>query len=379
MRLKKNKTRWVPPYERMVVRLRDLVCAQEKSTDAFLGTEVALAETNGVSRMTMRKAVNALVAEGLVERRAGVGLFVRRAESTGYIYRALFGNLFWDPAIKSAGAMRRTAEKVGAQIEYFDAGGDEERFLREIAALPTSGAKGAVIFSQHGKAFDAAVRTLAQKGFPFVVIDEVVEVEGVASVVSDNRMGGVLAGAELLNAGHRELAFVGDVASDTVARRWMGFETECRAHGVRPRKYDVRSARRLGDWTDEVRTIVERILRLKVRPTAVFCSCDAIARIVMRRLAEAGVRSPEDVSLVGFDDDPIAEWTTPALTTIRQDFALMGRRAFETLVRCVAHPSCTGGMEVLPVALIRRESVCRATTQKGCPITEAKHPKGKRK
>ena len=70
-------------------------------------------------------------------------------------------------------------------------------------------------------------------------------------------------------------------------------------------------------------------------PTAIVCSCDAVARIAYRVLAEEGIGVPQDVSLTGFDDDPIAEWMSPPLTTIRQDFAEMGRKAvaaFEPLV-----------------------------------------------
>ena len=133
------------PCQMVVANLRKLVEKVGASGGTFLGTEVSVAETNGVSRMTARKGVNALIAEGLVERRAGIGLFVRDKSYSGFLYKALFGNLFWDPSIRVAGAIRREAQHVGAKVEFFDAGGDEQRFLSEIAGLQKSGAKGAII------------------------------------------------------------------------------------------------------------------------------------------------------------------------------------------------------------------------------------------
>lgn len=353
----KAKGKWVPPFERIASILRERVAAWPESADRFIGTEVSVAADTGVSRMTARKAVNVLIAEGLIDRRPGVGLFVRGTNPTGYVYKALFGNLFWDPAIKSATAIRRSAEKVGAKIDYFDAGGEEDRFLREIADLPQSGAKGAIIFSQHGAAFDAAIDTLAHSGFPFVVIDEAVTLPGVPSFVSDNRKGGELAAEELLAAGHRELAFAGDFAADTVVARWEGFVARCAAAGVTPKRLDIRSTSRLGDWAADVRALVERLMGGRKRPTALFCSCDAVARIAMRWMADHGLKAPQDLSLIGFDDDPIAEWTSPALTTVRQDFTQMGELAFEALITRVAHPSEKAGTVTVPVALVRRQSV----------------------
>lgn len=357
MKTKRRVARKVRPYQRVVESLRQVVAQALERGDSFLGTEVSVAEANKVSRMTARKGVNALIAEGLVERRAGIGLFVRNQTASGFVYRALFGNLFWDPSIKVASAIRRESQKVGSKVEFFDAGGEEARFLSEIAALPKSDVKGAIIFSQHGKAFDAAIDKLAESGFPFVVVDETVAGEDVSSFVSDNEEGGRLAAQALIDAGHRNVAFIGDMAADTVMARWTGFLEACEKAGVKPQKHDIRSTSRLGDWGADVRAIAEKVLHQKVRPTALFCSCDAVARLVMRTFSDHGVRVPDDISLVGFDDDPIAEWMSPALTTVRQDFDTMGVKAFGSLIARVGDPSSAPRRETIPVRLIVRESI----------------------
>jgi DNA-binding LacI/PurR family transcriptional regulator len=64
------------------------------------------------------------------------------------------------------------------------------------------------------------------------------------------------------------------------------------------------------------------------------------------------------MSLTGFDDDPIAEWMSPALTTVRQDFAEMGRRALALLAKRLADPAAGPRHEAVPVSIVSRGSVC---------------------
>ena len=146
---------------------------------------------------------------------------------------------------------------------------------------------------------------------------------------------------------------------------WVGgivngvFGSDLTLAGAKPVKFDIKGEDRLGDWGIEIRAAVARLLRRKSRPTAVFCSCDAIARHAMRAFAEAGLSVPRDVSIVGFDDDPIAEWASPALTTVRQNFGAMGREAVKALVARIEKPAAPGVTVKMPVELVERESLVR--------------------
>ena len=205
-----KKQKWVAPSARIANLLRERV-ASLKPGEPF-GTEVAIADECGVSRMTARKAVNALVEEGLVERRAGVGIFVRGKDEVTRRWRFIAGNLLWDSAIKAASGARREAQKIGAELELKDAGGDMRALLAEIAALPDSGATGAIVFSVHAKAFDAAVHAVAEKGFPIVVVDEDLGKKvNVSCVVADNVVGGRLAAERIVSAGHRRPRSAGSI------------------------------------------------------------------------------------------------------------------------------------------------------------------------
>jgi DNA-binding LacI/PurR family transcriptional regulator len=94
--------------------------------------------------------------------------------------------------------------------------------------------------------------------------------------------------------------------------------------------------------------------------TAVLAGNDEVALAVIRALTEQGRRVPEEVSVVGFDDQPIASLVTPALTTVAQDFAELGRQSFALLDRAINR---SGGARTIsvPARLVIRESTARRT------------------
>src|SRR6185369_14082026 len=90
--------------------------------------------------------------------------------------------------------------------------------------------------------------------------------------------------------------------------------------------------------------------------TAVFAANDSMALGVLRAFHEAGVRVPEDVSVVGFDDIPEAAYMTPPLTTVVQPFREVGRRSIENLLAEMGGEGERGGSIVIPPSLVGRDS-----------------------
>lgn len=349
----------LPPHAALTARLRERIGAKALPPGAWIGTEVALAEENGISRMTARRAVQTLVDEGLVERRPGRGVFVRGGGAPARTMRFVAGNLLWEPAVRVAQAVQEGAPAAGFEVSVFDGRGDLASVVAEVRALPSSGSAGAVVMSQHAPEFNAALASLVAAGFPFVVVDQaLVDLPG-ASVASDNRAGGRLAAEALLAAGHRRLAFLGDLAADTTAERAQGAADACAEALVPPPAVLDIPDQRFDDWEPSIVAHVEDLLGTRPRPTALVCSCDAVARIAYRALAERGVDVPRKMSVTGFDDDPIAEWVSPALTTVRQDFSEMGRRALALLAERLADPTAAPRHEAVPVSLVSRASVAR--------------------
>ena len=346
-----------PPYARLADDLRLRLHDKGSAPGDFLGTETDIARKAGVSRMTARRAVQVLVDEGLVERRAGRGVFIRGEGNATRTIRFLAGNLLWAPAVRVAQAVQEDAPDAGLDVSVFDARGNLAALLDELRALPETGTAGAIVMSQHDPAFNRALAALVAANYPFVVVDQALADLPAPSVAADNRAGGRLAAEALLAAGHRRFAFLGDLAADTTAARAQGVADACAAALVPPPAVFDIPGQRFENWEPTIRERVAELLRMRMRPTALACSCDAVALHAIRALADAGLSVPRDISVTGFDDDPIAEWASPALTTVRQDFSEMGRRALAALAAQLGANPPAPAHTAVPVALVERASI----------------------
>jgi DNA-binding LacI/PurR family transcriptional regulator len=173
---------------------------------------------------------------------------------------------------------------------------------------------------------------------------------GSPTVTIDQEEGARRATQHLLDLGHRTVHHVrGPKNWIDAAARTRGWSETLRAAGVqRPRPL-------LGDWSAAAGRSAGARLAVDVDVTAVFAANDQTALGVIRALADAGRRVPEDVSIVGFDDTPESAYFIPALTTIRQDFGEVGRRCV-ALLRDLMDGNGGNGHPVVPAELIVRES-----------------------
>jgi DNA-binding LacI/PurR family transcriptional regulator len=167
----------------------------------------------------------------------------------------------------------------------------------------------------------------------------------------DNVQGARLATGHLLDLGHDTVVHISGPPgwAESHARRdgWRA-ELESRGRRVPPLRWG-------GDWSATSGYLTGRSLAREADVTAVFVANDQMALGLLRALREHGRRVPEDVSVVGFDDLPEAEYFDPALTTVRQDFAELGRRVMEVLERVLdgeEQPS----VDLVPTTLVVRSS-----------------------
>ena len=146
----------------------------------------------------------------------------------------------------------------------------------------------------------------------------------------DNRLGARLAVEHLIGLGHRAIAFLGGpVGNADAAERLAGYREGLVAGGL-PLNGHLEMA---GDFGEESGLQAgAKVAALIPRPTAIFAANDAMAIGCLAALRERGLQVPEDVSLVGFDDVPIARYLTPALTSVQVPIAELGRRAMSRLL-----------------------------------------------
>lgn len=196
--------------------------------------------------------------------------------------------------------------------------------------------------------YEDLVRQLAE--IPLVQLD-IAPGSPARSVIVDQREGSRRVTALMLEFGHRLLIEIaGPQDWHGAAARHAGVADVLDAHGLEPVFMQV------GDWSAEsgYRAAVRALE--KGRFTGVVAANDQMALGAIRALQSAGLRVPEDVSVVGFDDVPEAAYFTPPLTTIRQDFPELARQGLAYLIQVIEDPAVEQGQRVIVPRLIQRES-----------------------
>jgi LacI family xylobiose transport system transcriptional regulator len=205
--------------------------------------------------------------------------------------------------------------------------------------------------------FTPAQQFLLRAGaIPLVALDPSDQpMRGVPSVVATNWSGGIDAARHLLDLGHRRIAVITGPTERLAAKaRLEGVRTALEAAG---QALDARLLRfgRSFSFEDGVHHGRE-LLRLADRPTAVVCGNDLQAFGVYEAARQVGLRIPDELSVIGFDDISYAQWCGPALTTVRQPFAEMGAKAASLVLALAAGQPLPQARAEIETTLIVRAS-----------------------
>lgn len=201
------------------------------------------------------------------------------------------------------------------------------------------------------------LRALQAAGIPFVTVDRRLNECTGPSVTLDHYGAGRIAAEHLIALGHRVLSHISGPLRLCLAReRLNGFCDTARAHGLT----SDTCLQVEGNWNCESGyQAMRRMLACRPRPTGVFSANDRMGIGAIRAIREAGLRVPEDVSLVGLDDIEVAAYQSPPLTTVRQPFANMAVRAVELLIALLEGRALETPDIVIPPQLIVRQSTAR--------------------
>jgi DNA-binding LacI/PurR family transcriptional regulator len=195
---------------------------------------------------------------------------------------------------------------------------------------------------------------LANTKIPIVLINNYRIGEFAYSVCIDNLTASREATSHLIGLGHRRIAYLGDKG---------GFHSDTeRFGGYRQALESVDQAFQPelvvhGDGTPQGGEVaIHKLLSLPQRPTAVFCYDDMTALGALRAARTHGLRVPEDISIIGFDDLVIASYTEPPLTTIRQPKEYMGQLATEIVMKLISGVDCECNVKVRGELIIRQST-----------------------
>jgi DNA-binding LacI/PurR family transcriptional regulator len=204
----------------------------------------------------------------------------------------------------------------------------------------------------------ALLATIAVSGLPTVVINADVPRLALDAFLPDNDGGAVLAVQHLLDHGHRRILHITAPMRRTTRRRLAAYQRVLDEAGLVP---DPALVLEVPLDPDAAVTLMRaRVGRLPRDFTAVFCRNDLTALALLRVLREAGLRVPEDISVVGFDDLQIATLTDPPLTTIRVERERLGAMVVQRLAERIQQPALPAIRVELATCLISRQSVAAA-------------------
>lgn len=365
-----------PLHIQLLDQLRHLILSGAWPPGSRIPSEARFQQDLGISRSTVRQALNQAEHEGLIERVPGKGTFVAQTA----VWRRgthLIGYITFDFLTDFQRQLLRGAERAarakGYRLLFCNSNQDVAEENRLLDQLLADGVRGLLIWPALDNNPSRRLFSLAREGVvPIVCMDRILPGMACDHVSSDNYRGAYAAVSHLIELGHEHIVFLSRpiLQLEPVAERLRGYRDALRNAGLYPYEpwlvgaadQEVATSYVLQSYKQadnrEIAALVRR-LQEPGRPTAIFAINDLMATLAYKAALLAGLDIPEDLSLVGFDDmDIVAHFQVP-LTTVAQDTFAMGYRAAEMLIERVEGYQGPPRHELLPTQLRVRASTAR--------------------
>ena len=319
-----------------------------------------VARLAGVSHQTVSRVVNNLpnvrpatrarVEEAIKQLRyrpstAARSLVTRRSRTIGLITT---GAPDYGPSSTSLG-FNEAARKARYLVSISSMLDVEPASMRaSVELLLAQNVEAIVLIAAHRGALEAIQGI--DLGVPFVAVEPSGRT-GFHSVSIDQYQGAYDATEHLISLGHRDIVHVaGPAWSMDAIERVRGWRAALSSHKL------VAAEPIIGDWSPASGYTIGRSLAASRGFTAVFAANDQMALGVSHAFQKAGIRVPSDVSIIGFDDIPESEHFTPPLTTVRQDFAELGRTVMSSLLALIVDGELASTPHPVPELVVREST-----------------------
>ncbi len=363
----------IPLHAQLLNQIRHLIISGEIGPGSRLPSESELQRHLKISRSTIRQALSNAEAEGLIERVPGKGSFAK-AFSPNNQQRNFIGYITFDFFSDFQRHLLSGAESVtrsqGYRILFCNSNGDVEEENRLLDQLLQDGVKGILIWPAWKSDQARRLYQIAkQNSIPIVLMDRTLKGLNKDYVLSDNYTGAYEATKYLIDIGHRKIVFLTRPLLELlpIAERVRGYRKAMDEKGIVPSdpwligKIDKEIASRVilkienSYIQQEIEEISEHLNRGD-RPTAIFAMNDIVALQALRAAKLSGIKVPEELSIVGFDDIDIASYFETPLTTVSQNTFYIGKRSAELLIERIRGYSGPPRKELIPTQLRVRES-----------------------
>ena len=319
----------VPKYHQLKEHIRGQIRRGEIKLGDLLPSENMLAKEFGISRHTIRQALGDLENEGLVRREQGRGTFCAQSRINGRtiaVVTTYISEYIFPSVIRG---IEEVLSAAGCALILANTGNDKAKEARCLMDLLQRDIAGFIIEptkSARENVNRGCFKEIESRKLPWLMLHATYGELDPAYIVMDDERGGHMAASYLLQLGHRRIAGIFKADDLQGVRRQAGFAAAFKEYGLAP------SPELLGNYETEQMSsfpyqFARGLMDKKDRPTAVVCYNDQIALMVLEAVRDAGLRVPEDVSVVGYDDSSLAVASTVRLTTIRHPQAVMGQQA----------------------------------------------------
>ncbi len=213
-----------------------------------------------------------------------------------------------------------------------------------------------------GRMPDDLVDLLVESEIPFVMLDTAAKSSQIDCVVTDNFNGAAAAAEYLVSMGHRSIAMMAASEDDSSTQaRFNAFRSVMMEHSL----FDASHVLRHLHSEEGGMAAADEFIKRQLPCTAIFCVNDSMAIGAMKVFKSAGIKIPEDISIVGFDDLYVSRFFHPALTTVRVDQFQMGELGASILLDMLENESHTPCRRIIATHLEERESVRALSPAKG--------------
>ena len=324
---------------------RDVAAAAGVSTASVSRVINAAGPVKPAVRARVQAAIDSL---GYIPHSAARALALNRSSTLGAIIPTLDEAIFARGTNAYTSAARRLSHTVIVSVSHYDL--DDEPAL--VRAMLERGVDGLMLVGNEHR--EAVFQLLRDAEVPHVCTWAFESGTNTPNIGFSNHAAvGVLV-THLIALGHQRFAMLAGIVSDNdrAAARLAGVTDQLAKDDIR---MDEAAVRQVRYDVAEARAEFRALMQLHPRPTAVICGNDVIALGAVLEAANMGIRVPQDVSITGFDNLPIAAELSPAITTIDVPARQMGEQAAIALVNAVTQ-QCPIQSESLPVRLIDRET-----------------------
>ena len=340
-----------------------------------------IATTVGVAPMTVSRVLNQngyvskatrsrvlSVVKEMNYRRNGLARSLKR-QRTDTIGLVL-GDISNPYATELARAVREAATMKGYNLFICISEHSAEEDIAAFESLTSHSVDGLIVATRANDSGDEYLKSIVENNVPIVAIGRDFYHEQIDYISADNLRGGFEATQHLIDLGHQRIGFIGaTLANEAKLKRLQGYLNALEKHGIEIDERLVTGRREArtgvpGYSTEKIGYEgMKRLLSLPNRPTAIFARNDFTAIGAMTAIKEAGLRIPQDIAIIGFDDIPLAVHMSPSLSTVRQPMRLQGEIAAEMLLRRIeSDESLLREEKILNCELIIRESTVSLKT-----------------